>query len=301
MVDAAVAIDRWRAGDEVAMDKRDDPATERARRAWEARAAEWRRGMVGRDEVLGDATELLLDLAGVGPGSRVLDVAAGTGDQTLCAARRVGPTGTVLAIDIAAGMLAGAADAAREAGLTNVATRVMDAQRLDLEPGSFDAAICRNALMHLADLQGALTGIRRALRPGGRLASMVFSLPEHNPFFALPVAIARRHAGLPPDDPRHPRGKFALSLPGALERAYRTAGFRDVTVRAVPLRQHFPSLAEFIRMRQGMGGSPRDLLEQLGEEDRARAWGEIEAAFRRYETSDGLVLPGEMLLAAGAS
>ena len=170
------------------MDKRDDPAAAEGYQAWEARAEEWRRGMAGRDEVLGAATELMLDLAGVGPGSRVLDVAAGTGDQTLRAARRAGPAGSVLAIDIAPAMLAAAADAAREAGLANVTTRVMDAQRLDFEPDSFDAAICRNGLMHLADLQGTLTGIQRVLKPGGKLAAMVFSLSERNPFFSLPVA-----------------------------------------------------------------------------------------------------------------
>src|SRR6266545_3239828 len=67
--------------------------------------------------------------AGVRAGSRVLDVAAGTGEQTLVAARRVGPTGQVLATDIAAGMLDVAAEEVRKAGLTNVETRVMDAQR----------------------------------------------------------------------------------------------------------------------------------------------------------------------------
>jgi ubiquinone/menaquinone biosynthesis C-methylase UbiE len=66
----------------------------------------------------------MLDLAGIGSGHRVLDVAAGTGEQTLMAARRVGPHGFVLATDIADRMLAYLDEAARNEGLTNVQTRV---------------------------------------------------------------------------------------------------------------------------------------------------------------------------------
>src|SRR5918997_6482402 len=97
---------------------------------WESReAAEtWRRGGAVRTAVLGPVTELMLDLAGVGPGARVLDVATGTGEQTLEAAHRVGPGGKVLAIDISASMVEATSEAAREAGLANVSTRVMDAQ-----------------------------------------------------------------------------------------------------------------------------------------------------------------------------
>jgi ubiquinone/menaquinone biosynthesis C-methylase UbiE len=86
------------------------------------------RGRARRGEIQGPATQMMLDLAEVRTGSRVLDVAAGTGDQTLLAAERVGPTGFVLATDISASMLKLAADAAREAGFTNVETRVMDAE-----------------------------------------------------------------------------------------------------------------------------------------------------------------------------
>src|SRR5262245_6270909 len=101
----------------------------------------WRRSGVARAQVLVPLTERMLALAGVGVGYRVLDVAAGTGEQSLAAARRVGPTGGVLAIDIAPQMLALAAEAAAQAGLRNVETRVLDARDLDLEPESFDAAI----------------------------------------------------------------------------------------------------------------------------------------------------------------
>ena len=73
--------------------------------------------------------------------SRVLDVGAGAGDSTVVAARRVGSTGRVLATDVSASMLEVAAELARQPGLNNVDTRVVDAQRLDLAPDSFDAAV----------------------------------------------------------------------------------------------------------------------------------------------------------------
>lgn len=110
----------------------------------------------------------MLDLANLRPGNRVLDVAAGTGDQTLMAAQRVGPTGYVLATDISANMLNLASDAARESGLTNVETRVMDAENIDLDADSFDAVICRQGLMLVSNPHKALVGMRRVVKPKGK-------------------------------------------------------------------------------------------------------------------------------------
>jgi cyclopropane fatty-acyl-phospholipid synthase-like methyltransferase len=93
----------------------------------------WRAGQAARQQVYGTATEMMLGLASIQPGSRVLDVAAGTGDQTLMAARRVEPTGNVLATDDSASMLKVAAEAARNEGLTNVETRIMNAENLALD------------------------------------------------------------------------------------------------------------------------------------------------------------------------
>src|SRR5262249_35550289 len=102
----------WRDGDQ-----------DRGADASAAAAEGWRRGAAGRAQELGPITERMLDFAGIEPGYRVLDVAAGTGEQTLLAARRVGPNGVVLATDIADRMLAYLSDAAKEAGLANVQTR----------------------------------------------------------------------------------------------------------------------------------------------------------------------------------
>src|ERR671919_1685319 len=80
-------------------------------------AEQWQRGKAERDGINAAANEMMLALVNLRAGHRVLDVAAGTGDQTLMAARRVGPTGYVLATDVSRSMLNLAADAARDAGL----------------------------------------------------------------------------------------------------------------------------------------------------------------------------------------
>src|SRR4051812_18719454 len=162
----------------------------------------------------------MLDMAGVAPAGRVLDVAAGAGGQTLAAARRVGPDGHVLATDISSNILAFAERNAREAGLGNVETLVVDGEELNVEPGTFDAVISRVGFIYFPDQHAAFVGMRRALRPGGRLAGIVYSTPEANGFFSVPVSIIRRRAQLPAPAPGQP-GPFSPRPPGALRAAPR--------------------------------------------------------------------------------
>lgn len=175
------------------------------REQWQEAAAAWDRWGPTLEDWLGPATEAMLDDAGVRPGARVLDVAAGAGGQTLAAARRVGPDGHVLATDISPAILECAAVAAREAGLANVKTRELDGESLaGVEDASFDAVISRVGLIYFPDRQGALAEMRRVLRPGGRVSAVVYSTPESNRFFSVPVGIIRRRAELGPPLPGQP-------------------------------------------------------------------------------------------------
>lgn len=258
-------------------------------------AEAWDRGAAARARAFGVATETMLELASVAHGTRVLDIAAGAGDQTLMAARRVGPTGYVLATDIAATMLELAAEAARRAGLTNVHTRVMDAQRLEVDAESFDAVISRFGLMLIPDPHKALTEIRRALRSGGKVAAIVFSTPEQCPYLSIPHSIARRvgHLALPPE----PFGEFRLSAPGVLEDAYRRAGFHDVAVHHVPTRRTFESVAAAVEYAKAL--PVRELMAQLSESQQRQAWAEIEVALQQFEGPNGYESPCVLLIAVG--
>jgi SAM-dependent methyltransferase len=258
----------------------------------------WQRGAAVRGQAFGPATELMLDLAGLKTGSRVLDVAAGTGEQTLVAARRVGPTGHVLATDIAASMLDVAAEEVRKAGLTNVESRVMDAQSLDLESDSFDAAISRMGVMLIPDYRKALAEIRRVLKLGGKLAVIVWSTPERNPYVLLPSLIARRHAGMPPLASGQ-EGMFTLGLPGLLERALGEAGFRDVAVQTVPAPRRFASLQEMMEFLTRSSPLLREPMEMLDGDGRAAMLAEIEQTMRQFEGPDGVEVTGEVLVGVG--
>jgi ubiquinone/menaquinone biosynthesis C-methylase UbiE len=242
----------------------------------------------------------MLDLTGVRAGSRVLDVAAGAGGQTLAAARRAGPAGSVLATDIAADILAYAAADARHAGLENVETRVMDGERLDVPAESFDAVISRVGLIYFPNQQQALAGLRRALKPGGKLGAIVYSTPERNQFFSIPVSIIRRRAQLPAPQPGQP-GPFSLGSPGVLEAAYTQAGFRDVQVYTVAAPLRLPSAKECVRFERESFGALHQMLSGVGEAEREAAWQEIEESLRQFEGPGGFEGPCELLIGIGAS
>lgn len=172
-----------------------DKFKQTTRAQWESAADAWDRwgGLLG--QWLGPATEAMLDMAAVGPGARVLDVAAGAGEQTLAAARRAGPRGRVLATDISPAILRHARARAGKAGLANVETLELDGERHDtLAQGSFDAAISRVGLIYFPDQQRALAGIRHALRDGGRFAAVVDS-PVRLPAAADCVRFERESFG----------------------------------------------------------------------------------------------------------
>jgi ubiquinone/menaquinone biosynthesis C-methylase UbiE len=239
----------------------------------------------------------MLDMARIGPGDRVLDVAAGAGGQSIAAARRVAPEGRVLATDISSSILGYAEREARAEGLVNVATRVMDGEEIDVDEGVYDAVISRVGLIYFPDQQRALAGMRRALRPGGRVAAIVYSTPERNEFFSIPVSIIRRRAQLPPPAPGQP-DPFSLGTDGVLAAAYEEARLREVEVRKVPAPLRLTSAAECVRFERESFGALHQMLAGLDQPAREEAWAEIERELGRFEGPDGFEGPCELIVAA---
>jgi ubiquinone/menaquinone biosynthesis C-methylase UbiE len=271
---------------------------ETTRKQWQEAAEAWDRWGEVIERWLGPATEAMLDMAGIGEGSRVLDVAAGAGGQSLIAARRAGEGGRVLATDISSNLLEFAAKRAREAGLSNVDTAVLDGEQLDVEEGSFDAVISRVGFIFFPDQQAALRGMRRALQPGGKLAGIVYSTPQANQFFSIPISIIRRRAELPPPAPGQP-GPFSFGAPGVIETAYERAGFTDIETRRMSAPLRLSSVAECVRFQQESFGALHQMLAGLSDNGRAEAWREIEMELGRFDGPNGFEAPCELLVAAG--
>lgn len=270
-----------------------------ARTGWDTAAAGWHRhGPVIRDW-LRLPTLALMDMAGVGSGQFILDIAAGAGDQTLDLVQRVGPTGRVLATDISPAILDFAASSVRASGHGNVTTHVADAQDLRLPESAFDAAICRLGLMFLPDPLKGLTEIRRTLKPGARFAAMVFAAPDLNPCLRILMLTALRHAGLPPQDPFQPGGLTSLGRPGHLHDLFTQAGFNAVTTTTLDAPFRLPRTADYLTFVRDAAGPILQILSSLSTSARDAAWADIATQLETFQTDQGWVGPNTVLLTTG--
>ena len=269
------------------------------RTQWEGAAPGWARWEATIATWMEPATEAMLAMAGVNVGARVLDLACGAGSQTLQAARRVRPHGHVVASDIADTMLSHVRENARAAGLTNVMTSSGAAEDLDVSADSFDAVICRLGLMLFVEPARALAAVRRALRPGGKIAAVVFTTPAANSFMAQPMQTLLRHAGKTPPAPGQP-GIFALGAPGVLEQLLVGSGLVDVQQRTLALTLRMSSAVQALAMMQEAFGAYRAVINDRPAAVQVAAWAEVAETLKRFETPTGFAAPAEVLVAAGA-
>ena len=277
-----------------------DPITykETVTQEWERAAQGWHRWIATINDWLKPATEKMLDQAGIKEGSRVLDVAAGDGGQSVAAAQRVGSSGEVLATDISPEFVRLANVVASNMGLAQLRAEVMDAEHLTLQADQYDAVISRLGLMYLPNLQKGLAEFKRVLREHGRVSAVVFTTAEKTPFFSIPVKLIRERRGLPPPEPGQP-GPFSLGVPGILSDQLKTAGFRNIREQTIEAPLRFASTEECVRWRREASGTLQQMLVGLNEEAKEEIWADIEKALRVFETARGFESPCELLICAG--
>ena len=269
------------------------------REQWNQSAKGWNDKSAQIRDWLRDSTSAMIEMANIKTGSRVLDVAAGAGDQTLDIAKRVGPSGSVLATDLSPAILEYAKDNAQRAGYSNVETKAVDGENLGVEEASFDAAVCRLGLMFYPDPAKGLREIFRALKPGGRACTMVFSSPDKNPCVAILVSTAFKHAGLPPRDPYQPGGLLSLGKPGLIDELFQKAGFSEVATTKVLAPFRLASAKDYLDFIRTSAGPILQILSKLDEAGKQAAWAEIEDKLSAFNTTSGWEGPNELLLTAG--
>lgn len=270
---------------------------ESTRRQWERVADAWNRWSPTLQRWLAPVTEGMLEMARIGPGSRVLDVAGGSGEPALTVVSRIGPTGYVLSTDISANLVRLALENAQARGLdaARFEARVMDGERLDLPDASFDAALSRLGLIYFPDRAQALSEIRRVLKPGGRVVLASFTTPQANPYFSIPIAIIRRRAQLSSPPPGGP-GPFSLGSQEVMEGAYHQAGFRDVQLRVIQAPLRLADAAECVRFEQESYGALQEMLAGVSEAERVATWQEVHQELTKLEGPGGFDSPGELLV-----
>jgi enediyne biosynthesis protein CalE5 len=232
-------------------------------------------------------SQTLVELARIGPGDAVLDVAAGYGEPGLTAARAVAPGGHVVCTDISGAMLAFGRERAAAEGLDNLQFLERDAEELAFEAASFDAVLSRQGLQYLPDVAGVLARLRSFLKLGGRPAAAVWG-PPGTVQFAAPVPVIRAELRLPPPPAGIP-GPFALGDAEELAALVEAAGFSDVatgTVTAV-YQTGSPELAT--RWLRAVAPPITSLVDPQPPAVQERVWAKVTQAWAPYTTADGRV------------
>ena len=262
---------------------------ESAPRKWDASSAaawdKWFHIIEGGAQGLSDR---MVELAAIGPGARVLDVASGLGEPAVAAARRAGPSGSVLATDLSTEMLGYGRKRAEKLGLDNIEFRQMDAQALEVPEAAFDAVLCRWGVMFLPDLDGALAGFRRCLKPGGHLVAAIWGPAERAPGIGLGARVVHSHLGLAP--PEEGAGTpFACSEVATFERRVTAAGFENLHGEWFNVPFIFENAEQFTLFRRERSKPLNQRIAGFPEDRREAAWDALTEATRAFETPQGTV------------
>src|SRR5271165_5944451 len=267
---------------------------------WNSVAPGWEANAEFVDEHLADATDVLLDAAGITEGDTVLELASGPGGAGLRAAQRVGPQGSIVLSDDAPEMVAVAAR--RGHGYPQVSTAVFDQSEIIAEDGHFDAVISRHGLMFAKDAVGAVKEATRVLRPRGGFAAMTWGPRSMNPWLGLVLDAVGEQFGVP-FPPPNIRGPFSLDNAALLTSVLEGGGLADVQVQAVETPMHAASVqAWWERVPQlagplatALAAMEPDVREQIAQ--RAMNAG----AQASHRDGDQIVFSGSVLIASGCA
>jgi SAM-dependent methyltransferase len=243
-------------------------------------------------------SDRLVELAQLGPGHRVLDIASGSGEPAITAARKVAPGGMVVATDQSPAMLDLARERASALGLGNLKFVVTGAEELSVGESDFDAVVCRWGLMFAGNLERAVGRAAQLLAPNGRFATAVWGPAEKVPMISLGDGAVRELAKLPPPAP-NAAGPLKLADTKPLVRALESAGLKDVGVQPLNVHFEFESAEAFAEQRRAVSSPFRALLSRQTPELQGRILDALVQEARRYADASGRVrMDNEAILIA---
>ncbi len=207
---------------------------ERQRNNWKSAAEGWRR----RDALLrkgaAPVTDRMLDLTGISSGSRLLDIASGTGEPAITAAQIVGETGKVIGTDLVDEMLVVAREKTTSMNLNNIEFHCIDAESLDYPTASFDAVTIRWGLMFMPQPLDCLSAAHHALKQNGRISLACWAAPEKNPFISVLLKTLSQYMDIPVPPPGTP-GIFSFADPERLHDVLVSAGYDNIQLEEMEI------------------------------------------------------------------
>jgi enediyne biosynthesis protein CalE5 len=263
---------------------------ETQRQDWNRVAGGWEKWDRFFDEQLAFLNYRLVADARIRSGLRVVDLGSGTGYPALLSAQAVGPTGSVIGIDLAADMLAVAERKAKRLGLTNVTFRTGDVTTLPFQAASFDAVTSRFCLMFLPEIPRAVAGIAQVLKPGGWVAAAVWSAPEKNPSISLAMMVIKQFIDFPPPDPSEP-GIFRLAKPGDLAGILQQSGLVDIADEEFAGEWCYASAEEYYTSLMEIAAPVQHLTAKLSDPQKQEARRLIIQAASQYRRGERISFP----------
>jgi ubiquinone/menaquinone biosynthesis C-methylase UbiE len=268
------------------------------RSQWNQAASGWKKWSEMFDRAAGGVSERLVELAGVAPGSRVIDIGAGYGEPTLSAAKVAGPDGVVVSTDPSPEMLAFGRERAADAGVENIEFVEANAFGLNFPDETFDAALSRWGIIFDPDGEGAAAVVRGMMKPGGRMAISSWGPPDRTPFLGIPVKTAMQALDVPPPPPGTP-GPLSRPTGEALGALLEGGGFSDVKAEEMAVTLEWDSPEEFTIYVKEIAPPVRAMIEPHPADVQEQTWNAITEAVREAAGDGKVSLTNQVWLASG--
>ena len=267
--------------------------------SWQTSARYWDKYRVLIEQMFAPLTSGLIEEARIGIGQKVLDIGGGSGEPSLTISSIVGPTGSVMYTDPAAGMVESAQTEAHRRGLTNIRFRQCSADDLPFPDRTFDVAVGRLSAMFFVDPVKAVREALRVILEGGYVSFVVWGPKEANPFFSVIADVIDRFVEGPPED-SGARDVFRFAVPGELAGILQQAGAKNVVERRLDFQiEAAVSFEQFWQLRTEMSGTLREKMARLAPAQLPTVKQAVADAARRYFVSGTMNFPAEALIVSG--
>jgi len=232
---------------------------EQQTKIWNSAAPGWKRWDDFQNRQSEPVSEALLQAVHLKEGHEVLELACGTGEPGIPAAKRIGK-GHVIGTDVAEDMMALASEKARAQGVANYSTKYASALSIPFPDGHFDAVLCRWGIMFFPDPPACLRETLRVMKPGTYAAFATWNDPARNPHLGIPLTVGVGRLGLKPPSSDNP-GPFRYTDPNRLSREMTEAGFKDIQVHEATGTMDFDSPDQFWEFSTELNGLFRAAIQ----------------------------------------